>query len=223
MLRDISGSLNVRVRSVRRARSGGIAIETVSEAERNKVLECKRFEETDLRVGLSKKIDPKVLIYDVPNEMTNERLLNEMYTKNLSECVTKSELDERVRIVNRSNRKDAAVGNVIMEVTVCMRNAVCKAGRVFVGWSAFRMKEFTSVLRCYKCFAFGHMMRECAEKERLCQKCGESGHQMKECKKECVCRNCKIRGGEWSHSVMSVECPVYVKALDKERKRVSDG
>lgn len=32
----------------------------------------------------------------------------------------------RVRIVSRSNRKDAAVGNVIMEVTVCMRNDVCK-------------------------------------------------------------------------------------------------
>lgn len=94
MLRDTGGSLNVRVRAVRRSIGGGIAIEIVSEAERNKILECKRFEETSLRVGLPKKIGPKVLIYDDPNEMTNERLLNEMYTKNLSKCVTKSEFDE---------------------------------------------------------------------------------------------------------------------------------
>lgn len=166
VLRDISCSLNVRVRAVRRARDGGIAIETVSEAERNKILECQRFDETGLRVELPKKIGPKVLardIYDVPNEMTNERLLNELYAKNLSEYVTKNEFDERVRVVSRSNRKDAAVGNMIMEVTMCMRNAVCKAGRGLMGWNAFRVKEFTSVLRLQVLCIWAYDERMCGE------------------------------------------------------------
>lgn len=72
------------------------------------------------------------------------------------------------------------------------------------------------------CFAFGHMMRECGVKGRLCQKCGESGHVMKECKKESVYRNCILRGGKWGHSVLSVECPKYVRALGRVKARIRD-
>lgn len=75
---------------------------------------------------------------------------------------------------------------------------------------------------CHKCYAYGHMMRECAEKERLCQRCGMSGHMVKDCKKECVCRNCKIRGNKCDHSVLSDKCPKYKRALERERTRIND-
>lgn len=38
------------------------------------------------------------------------------------------------------------------------------------------MKEFLNVLRCQKCFIFGHMMRECNVDGRLCERCAKSGH-----------------------------------------------
>lgn len=37
MLRDVSKTLNVRVKTVRKTRSGGIAIETMSGSELNKI------------------------------------------------------------------------------------------------------------------------------------------------------------------------------------------
>lgn len=84
---------------------------------------------------------------------------------------------------------------------------MCEEGHLYVNWKAFRVKEFVIVMRCHKCLAYGHMMKECSEKERLCQKCGQSGHIMKECKRESACRNCKIRGDRCDHSVLSEECP----------------
>ena len=49
------------------------------------------------------------------------------------------------------------------------------------------MKEFVNVLRCHKCFAFWHMMRECSVEGRLCERCGESGYLKDKCKIACVC------------------------------------
>lgn len=90
-------------------------------------------------------------------------------------------------------------------------------------WEAHRVREFINVLRCYKCLAFGHTMRECRIGERLCQKCGEGEHLAKECRNEENCRNCRMRGREFHHSVVSMECPEYVRAYERERMRVQDG
>ncbi|EGI58355.1 hypothetical protein G5I_13546 [Acromyrmex echinatior] len=40
-----------------------------------------------------------------------------MYARNLKECMSKSEFEERVRIVNRDGKKGATLGNVVMEET----------------------------------------------------------------------------------------------------------
>ena len=64
-------------------------------------------------VQLPRRIDPKVS--DVPNEIGEKEFLG-VYARNLKEYMSKNEFEERVRIVNRSGKKDAALGNVVMEV-----------------------------------------------------------------------------------------------------------
>jgi len=163
-----------------------------------------------------------MIVYDVPNEMTSDELMREFYEKNVRSYVSESEFKERVRIVSRGGKKVAACGNVILEVPSRVKNVVCTEGRVFVGWKAFRVKEFVNVLRCRRCYAYGHMMRECMEKERLCQKCGMSGHMVRECKNIFACRNCKVKESKCDHSVLSEECPEYRRALEREKARVND-
>lgn len=222
VMRDVSKGLNVRVKAVRKTRSGGIAIETMSESELKRITECAKFAEIGLKVEMPRKIGPKLIVYDVPNELSNEDLMEEMYEKNLRGQVPEDEFRERVRIVSRNNKRDAICGNVILEVSSRVKTIVCNEGRVFVNWSAFRIREFVNVLRCHKCYALGHMMRECSEKERLCQRCGQGGHMMKECRKDRVCRNCKMRGNKCDHSILSDVCPEYMRALGRERARVND-
>ena len=81
------------------------------------------------------------------------------------------------------------------------------------------MRDFANVLRCHRCFDFGHMMREYSIKERLCEHCGESGHLCDKCKNSCGCRNCKLRSRKSDHSVMCQECPEYVRVIESERER----
>ncbi|KMQ94800.1 golgin subfamily a member 4-like protein [Lasius niger] len=221
VMRDVSNSLNVRVKAVRKTRSDSVAI--VSESELKRLTKCAKFGDAGLKVEMPRKIGPKVIVYDVPNESTNDDFMKEMYEKNVKGRVNEGEFKERVRIVSRNSKKDATCGNVIMEVMSNVKKIVCEEGRLYVNWKAFRVKEFVNVMRCHKCFAYGHMMRECDEKEQLCQKCGQSGHIMKECKREreCVCRNCKLRGSKCDHSVLS-ECPEFMRTLARERARVHD-
>jgi len=179
VMRDMSKSLDVRVKAVRKTRSGGIVVETVRESELTKIRECGKFGEIGLSVEMPRRIGPKMIVYDVPNEMTSDELMKELYEKNVRSYVSESEFKERVRIVNRGGKKGAACGNVILEVPSRVKNVVCTEGRVFVGWKAFRVREFVNVLRCHRCYAYGHMKRECMEKESLCLKCGTSGHMVR--------------------------------------------
>ncbi|KAK2574828.1 hypothetical protein KPH14_012922 [Odynerus spinipes] len=221
VMQEVSRELNVRVKAVRKTKSG-VAIETVSETELKRIVDCKKFNELGLKVEIPRKIGPKIIIYDVPNEITNDELMKQMYEKNLKNYVEENVFAERVRVVTRNCKKGMSYGNVIVEVPGYVKRTVVDEGRLFVNWNVFRVREFISVLRCHRCYGFGHMMRECSVKERLCQRCGESGHLVKECKKQNECRNCKVRGGKCDHSVLSNECPEYVRALGRERARIND-
>lgn len=221
VMNEVSKSLNVRVRAVRKTRNGGIAVETVSENELKRMRECEKFGKIGLRVDEPRKIGPKIIVFDVPCVVTNDELLTELYEKNLKECVSEDEFKERVRVVSRTNKKDSNLGNVVFEMSVRMWNRLMSEGRVYIHWRACKLREFVSVLRCHKCVAYGHMARECKEKESICQKCSESGHLRNECKKSVLCcRNCRMKGNESDHSVMSVECPEYVRMAERERARV---
>lgn len=188
------------------------------------ILECGKFEEVGLEARMPRKIQPKIIVYDISNRMTEGYILKELYSKNLKECVTEEEFRRgRVRIISRSNKKGAEQGNVILEVTAGIKRSLSERMRIFIEWGAHRVRHYINVLRCYKCLVFGHTLRECSSKERLCHRCGEEGHLAKDCKSESKCRNCRIRGREHSHSVMSAECPEFLRVYERERMRVENG
>ena len=224
VMKNVSADLNIRVKAVRKTRSGGLAIEAASESELKMLSECKKFGELGLKVEPPRKIGPKVVVFDVENEMTNDEFMKELYERNLKRAnVSENEFRQRARVVTRTNKKGVNVGNVIVELSVSMHEILLNEGRVYVKWRSCKVRDFVNVLRCHRCFAFGHMMRECSVKERLCERCGESGHLRDKCKSACVCRNCKMRGRKADHSVMSQECPEYVRMIERERARVNDG
>ena len=96
--KNVSRDLNIRVRAVRKTRSGGLAIEAASEKEVRMLCKCKKLGALGLKVEDPKK-GPKVVVFDVENEMTNEDLMKELYEKNLKNAgVNENEFKERVRV-----------------------------------------------------------------------------------------------------------------------------
>lgn len=65
-------------------------------------------------------------------------------------------------------------------------------------------------------------MKECSVDDKLCEMCGESGHLKDKFKSACFCRNCKLKGRNCDHSILSTECPEYVRMLKREKARRSD-
>lgn len=163
-------------------------------------------------------------MYDVPNCMTTDVLMSDMYERKLKDVCTMNEFKEWARVISRGGKKGSDVGNVIMELSGKMCECLVKAGRVYVEWRAFKVRSFELFPRCFGFYGFGHSMNECKVKSRVCKKCGENGHEQKTCKSENeVCRNCKERNLDANHTVLSGKCPEYVRALERMRERIHHG
>ena len=94
-MKNVSDDLKICVRAVKKTRSCGLVIEAASEKDIKMLRECKKFGALSHKVEDSKKIGPKVLVFDVENEMTNEDLVKELYEKNLKNAsVSEKEFKE---------------------------------------------------------------------------------------------------------------------------------
>ena len=127
--------LNIRVKAVRKTRSGGLAMEAASKFEMKMLKECKKFGDLGLKVEPPRKIGPKVVVFDVANEMTSEVFMNELYERNLKRAnASENEFMQRARMVTRSSRKGLNVGNVIVELSRDMHEILLNEGRVYANY-----------------------------------------------------------------------------------------
>lgn len=204
-------------------RSGGIAIETVSEQDLIKIKNCKLFEKSGLKIDAPRKIGPKIIMYDVPEDITNVELIRDLYARNLTGILNANEMVERVRIITRGE-KGGNRNNVIIELPGKAWKHLLNAGRVYIGWNSFKINEFEVVSRCYGCYGYGHRLKECKKEGRVCRNCGKMRHIQTECTAESQsCINCKERKSKHDHDVMSTECPEYQRALQRLRATIHYG
>lgn len=84
-------------------------------------------------------------------------------------------------------------------------------------WRSYRVKEYLSIMRCFKCHGYGHKTGGCEIKEQLCECCGSEKHLKNKCptKDTPKCINClRNRRKDNSHSVKDPNCPEYKKQID---------
>jgi len=80
------------------------------------------------------------------------------------------------------------------------------------------------VRRCFKCWGFYHIAKEC-KREVACHRCA-GGHISDKCEKNTKkCVNCAHKIQRFNikiddeHGALSAECPTYQRALREERRR----
>lgn len=81
---------------------------------------------------MPRKIDPKIIVHDVPNEISEKMLLGEMCKRNLKKYMFVEEFSERMRIISRGGKKGAVVGNVVIEVSRSACERLISEGRMYV-------------------------------------------------------------------------------------------
>ena len=207
----------VKVKSVRTLKDGGVAVVASSLADVQKIRAAPQFAAAGLALTEPKMSEPRIIVSDVPNDVTNERLIGEVLPANLSGIATTAEIG-RCKIVSRIGRANASV-NIILEAPKKVRDRLVNEGRLYIGWNSCRVREYESVPQCYGCGSYAHLLARCTL-GRLCHNCGEAGHAVGTCTAAAKCRNCSQRGLPADHRVTSVKCPCFVRESERRRGRV---
>ena len=207
VLERIPNDANVRVKSVTPLKSGGIIIQTRSDRDRKLLSQCGQFSQVGLKVSEPKRLNPRMVIYNLPNGISNEKLMEDIYAKNLAHIIpTKEEFLRSVFVIRRTSKKDSTLSNIIIEVPLKCRDRLLLEGRIFSGWCSYRISNRENIPRCFKCLGYGHQMRDCS-KDPLCYKCSSPGHMAANCSAAPRCINCVLRKHPSEHAPTSETCP----------------
>lgn len=147
--------------------------------------------------------------------------------KGIDGAATKEEVEEAIRehlgtsgnfrIVNM---RPFFAGNQAATVAMDEEDAkrLTKQNNIKIGLSRCRVTEFINVIRCTRCWKFGHNRYSCKEESDdsdKCRKCGGVGHLANKCDKKEYCLSCKCEG----HTTGTNQCPQFLAALNRIRGR----
>lgn len=173
---------NIKVWNIRKIRDRGVFVETESEKDLQAMKEGIEEHIKDIQVGDPRKIGPKILIFDVPKDMKETEVLEELYERNVAETgLTWDEFKGRVTFRFRTVPVRSKIGNVVIEVDGQIRKHLLSKDRVYIKFGAHRMKDFDMVTRCFKCLSYGHIAKFCTTTESLCRHCCGAGHNVADC------------------------------------------
>lgn len=187
----------------------------------------------DFKITEPKKIQPKIKVVNVGEE---EMKLDERDI--VKTIIIQNKLNvERdgfyIRILkkidnegrNRPGRRGKEEGSLILEVDEITHETVLKREKLNIGWRKCVALSYFSVKRCYKCWGYYHIAKNCTRQD-TCHRCA-GNHKESECtatKKRCV--NCmhKIKAYNLKindeHDALNRECPSFIRALDEMKKKV---
>lgn len=209
----------IQIRSIRKVNKGGVAIETGSSKSAGVIKDATK-KNAEIRCAEPRVMLPRLQVFDVEREISEEEFKQCLYKQNLEDMgFTENEVQEGIRLRFKSGRKDADVCNWVIEVNNRIRVALLEKGRIYIDYACCKVRDILAVPRCYKCQGYGHLVKYCKrEGGEICSHCGETGHNYRDCKidkdRPC-CVQCKIAKKDSGHRVGSMDCPIYVKAVER--------
>lgn len=215
---------NLQVRSMRMVGRGGVLVEAASGGDAGRLIENRALRESGFTVERPKTVLPKIMIYDVPNDISEEDAKECIVAQNLNKRPEVDAVQRGFKIVKKMAVKDRKVEHWVVECTPEVRDWLTSEARIYVDWSSCRVKDFLSITRCYNCQGYGHPSRYCKGK-RTCAHCS-GDHDLKDCgsrRDPFPCSACAKFGRNLMHGVNDPNCPVYRRAAEDSVRRTDYG
>ena len=215
----------IRVKAVRKTAGKGVIVITETAEDLAAFLKSTALAKAGLTVSRNAGTMPRVLLYDVPSDMTGEQIAETVRRQNF-EDVPAADIARMMKFVFKSGSRDKDVVNCVFEVTPELRKRMLSRGRLYIGWGSCRVIDSLDATRCFKCQSHGHVAKACRAEQETCAHCAASGHDIKDCPSKelpATCANCKKAGRKAKHSAGSRMCPSYAAALERKAMAINYG
>lgn len=212
----------LQIRGVKKIANNGVLVETATKEDMKRVLKNEKLQAAGLVTGLPAKKKPKIIVYDVPNDITEKEFLSSLRQQNLNNAKSSDE----VKISHKTGNRSAETSNNVLEVPPGIRETLLNQDRAYIGWRSLKVRDYLTVSRCYKCQSFGHVSKYCKAAKETCGHCGSDGHAFNSCPNKStnpVCINCKRAAKPCDHSTRSADCPAYKFALSNLISKIDYG
>ncbi|XP_011694553.1 PREDICTED: uncharacterized protein LOC105453951 [Wasmannia auropunctata] len=176
----------------------------------------------DFKITEPKKIRPKIKVVNVGDE--EMQLKDETLVDTIKKQNTIDSRDEEfcIKIVKRMIKDKG--GSLILDVDEMTHELILRKDKINIGWRKCLVFDHYSVKRCFKCWGYYHIAKDCKRQE-TCNKCA-GNHKASECRaKKMRCVNCMHKIKTYNlkindeHDALSRKCPTFIRALEEEKKR----
>lgn len=216
--------MEVGITKLRKGSKGSVILGCESEREMEKLKDTVREKlGEDFKITEPKKIRPKIKVVNVGEEEI--QLKDEILIDTIKKQNTIDGRDEEfgIKIVKRIV-KDGSGGSLILEVDEMTHELMLRREKINIGWRKCLVFNHYSVKRCFKCWGYYHIAKNCKRQE-TCHKCA-GNHGAGDCKaKKMRCVNCMYKSKTYNlkindeHDALSRKCPTFIRALEEEKKR----
>lgn len=205
----------LKIKNAKNIRGGGVLLVLDSTEEVSKILGDKIAKDSKFKVSEPQKHKPKIVIYDVPEDIDDKALIYEVHSRNYNDLPL-TDFETGFKPVFRFGSRDKKTSNWVVECSGQVRRSLIFKERVYIEWRSCKLEDYLSVPRCFKCQGLGHVSKYCKRENITCGHCSELGHDIKVCPNKVatpVCCNCKNQKKDANHKVSDKKCPSYVRAI----------
>ncbi|XP_071580811.1 uncharacterized protein, partial [Temnothorax nylanderi] len=227
-------NLAVGITKLRKGSKGTVILGCENEKEMEKLKSTVRDKlGEDFKIMEPRRIEPKIKIINVGAEeikVDKENLIDTIIKQNFGDRnrffirVVKRIVKERRSNNMRFRGEGNEEGSIILEADEMTQSLMLEREKVNIGWRKCPLFNYISVSRCFKCWGYYHIAKDCTRLE-TCYKCA-GNHKANECttaKKRCV--NCTYKNQTYNlninveHEALDSEFPTFKKVLEEEEKR----
>ncbi|CAH1406620.1 unnamed protein product [Nezara viridula] len=159
----------------------GVIIRTQTKEEATRLAQSERIKELGAKVNLENKRLPRIIIYDVPSDLEQEKIVELFWTINAKKLDPNK---QHFSLVFKTGPRGRDTVHWVAEVSPAVRNEILAEGRVFLDWSSCNVRDWVAVTRCNKCQGFSHIEKFCPATVVNCGYCSERGHVSGDCPKQ---------------------------------------
>lgn len=228
-------NMAVGITKLRKGSKGTVILgcETEEEMEKLKTTVQAKLGE-NFKVTESPQIKPKIKIVNISEEeikLNDDNLIDTIKKQNKMAAnegfqmrIVKRIIKEKQNDDSKSRKRGKEGGSVIIETDKKTYELILSKGKLSVGWNKCPVFNHISVKRCFKCWGYFHIAKNCTRDE-TCHKCAGK-HKALECretKKRCV--NCMFKIQAYNleisdeHDALDPQCPTFRRAIQEEKRR----